>query len=243
VPAGAGRHLRPVLAVAEAAGGERERQLRAARDAWSRGFVAEAIDRFCATDWPDSTGGRHRGLLTGGDLAAWEPTVEEPVRIGYGGVEVLKPGPWSQGPVLLQQLALLGELGLGDPAGAGRGLPADGLDSGDVEWVHAVLECQKLAFADREAWYGDPDATDVPIRALLATSYTRDRAALVDHRPADPRLRPGSPDGRVPRLPLLPDYHPDGRPRTGVRREPPADHVDGGCWTSGPPPRDRPRIP
>ena len=183
-----------VLAEADAAGGDRDAQLRAARDAWYRGSVAEAVDRFCRTTaWLDTSGRAHSGLLTGQDLVAWEPTVEEPVRAVYRGVEVLKPGPWSQGPVLLQQLQLLDAL-----------LPdGDPLDLADPEWAHAVIECQKLAFADREAWYGDPPE-GVPVRALLDPGYARARAALVDPARADLSLRPGSPGGAVPVLPTLP---------------------------------------
>lgn len=217
-----------VLRIAEATGPDRERQLEAARDAWYRGFVAEEIGRFCATAWPDSSGSSHAGLLTADDLAGWEPSTEPPARASYRGIEVLKPGPWSQGPVLLQQLTLLAELGLADAAGGPRGLSGSGLDLDDAEWVHAVLECQKLAFADREAWYGDPAHTDVPLATLLSPGYARHRAALVDRRRADDRLRPGSPDGRAPHLPELPDYDVDGLPRPDLVREEPEDHVDGG---------------
>jgi gamma-glutamyltranspeptidase/glutathione hydrolase len=210
-----------VLAEAEAVGGDRARQLRAARDAWYRGFVSEAIDRFCGTAWPDSTGRSHSGLLSGADLAGWEPGVEEPVRLAYGEVEVLKPGPWSQGPVLLQQLALLAELGFSGP------------DAADADQLHLLLECQKLAFADREAWYGDPRFSDVPMDALLSPEYTRQRAALVDPDRADDRLRPGSPGDRLPCLPPLPDYDQDGNPRPGPGPEPPEDPVDGGRLAAG----------
>jgi gamma-glutamyltranspeptidase/glutathione hydrolase len=241
-----------VLSAAEAAGGDRDRQLEAARDAWYRGFVAEAIGRFCATARPDSTGRAHRGLLTADDLAGWEPTVEAPARLDYLGIEVLKPGPWSQGPVLLQQLALLAELGLGDAAGPGggvgrgldRGLGAGGLDPADPEWVHLLLECQKLAFADREAWYGDPRHADVPLVDLLAPGYTRARAALVDRERADDRLRPGSPGGRPPALAPLADFDATGAPRPGVPAAP-EDPVEGGALaglgepTVGPLPRFR----
>src|SRR5215470_742145 len=82
-----------LLAAAEAAGGDRERQLAAARDAWYRGFVAEAMGAFCAgTSWPDGTGRSHPGLLAADDLAGWEPTVEDAVTLSYAGVEVCKPG-------------------------------------------------------------------------------------------------------------------------------------------------------
>lgn len=172
-----------VLAEADAAGGSRERRLQAARDAWYRGFVAEEIGRFCATTrWRDTSGERHAGLLTADDLAGWEPTVEPPVRGHYRDVEVLKAGPWSQGPVLLQQLALLERVLAAD----------DPLRTGDVEWVHLLVECQKLAFADREAWYGDPAAADVPLGDLLSRSTPAPGPSSLT------RARPGTQSVRAP---------------------------------------------
>ncbi len=108
--------------------------------------------------------------------------------------------------MLLQQLTLLQALDLGATPEVLEG--PDGL--------HALLEAQKLAFADREAWYADPDHVDVPLEALLSPGYARERAALVDPGRASPRLRPGSPQGRRPVLPDLPDYTADGAPRPGV---------------------------
>lgn len=183
-----------VLAEAEAAGSEhnRHRQIEAARTAWYSGFVAEAIGRFCSqTAWADSTGERHRGFLDAEDLARWTASVEPAVTLTYGGIEVLKCGPWSQGPVLLQQLGLLAALGLTD------GVPARD-DDGAV--VHALVEAQKLAYADREAWYGDPLAVDVPLKTLLSGDYAQTRARLVDANAASFDLRPGSPDGRPPHM-------------------------------------------
>ena len=125
-----------MLETAEAVSAAREAQIEAARDAWYRGFVADAIDRFSAAG---------EGLLRGDDLAGWKATFEPPVSLEYRGHTVYKCGPWSQGPVLLQQLALLDgfDLAATQPDGA--------------EYVHTVVECAKLAFADREAWYGDPE--------------------------------------------------------------------------------------
>ena len=180
-----------LVAAAEAAGGDRDAQLEAARDAWYRGFVAEAVDDFCrTTSWLDTSGERHGGLLTGDDLAGWEPTLEAPVSARYRDAEVFKTGPWGQGPVLLQQLRMLDALGL-----------PDALDVRDPAWVHAWLEVAKLAFADRDAWYGDPRAADVPLADLLSDAYARERAALVDPAAASGEQRPGAPGGREPAFP------------------------------------------
>ncbi|GAB2692244.1 gamma-glutamyltransferase family protein [Thalassiella azotivora] len=185
-----------VVAEAEAAGPDRDTQYDAALDAWYRGFVAESVDAFCrTTSWMDTSGRRHGGLLTGDDLAAWRATVEEPARATYRGVELCKTGPWGQGPVMLQQLTILDQLGLPDT-----------LDDADPTWVHAVLEAMKLAFADRDAWYGDPDHADVPMDDLLSSAYAAERAGLVDVASASLDERPGSPGGRAPTaLPDLPD--------------------------------------
>jgi gamma-glutamyltranspeptidase / glutathione hydrolase len=171
-----------ILDEAESAGADREAQIEAARRAWSQGFVAEALAEFAARPTIDSSGEPHAGTLTGDDLAGWSATYEPPVTHDWSGWTVCKPGPWAQGPVFLQQLALL------PPE-----LPADGPD-----YIHTLVEGGKLAFADREAWYGD--AADVPLDTLLSTAYNDDRRSLIgDH--ASWGLRPGSPDGRTPRLP------------------------------------------
>jgi gamma-glutamyltranspeptidase/glutathione hydrolase len=158
----------------EAGGGTREERIDHARDAFYRGFVAEEIDRFCATN---------DGLLTGDDLAEWKATVEAPATFDYRGYTVCKTGPWGQGPVLLQQLALLG------------GFDLESL--GPAEYVHTVVECSKLAFADREAFYGDPNFVDVPLERLLSPDYNEERRGLVADE-ASGELRPGG--GRLPSL-------------------------------------------
>ena len=112
-----------ILAEAERAGGERVAQIEAARKSWSQGFVAEAVDRFCRTqDVLDSSGTRHRGVLTGDDMARWAPRVEAPLTYDYGRYTVCKTGPWGQGPVMLQQLALLKGFDLDELDPCGRGL-------------------------------------------------------------------------------------------------------------------------
>jgi gamma-glutamyltranspeptidase / glutathione hydrolase len=155
---------------------------------WYRGFVAEEIVRFQEREWLDSSGERHRGLLAEEDLRDWGATWEEPVSVDYHGYEVFKAGPWSQAPVFLQQLRLLEGFDLGGMVQAG------------VEWVHTITECAKLAFADREAWYGDPEFADVPLTELLSREYAAERRRLVGAE-ASAELRPGSPGGREPRVP------------------------------------------
>jgi gamma-glutamyltranspeptidase/glutathione hydrolase len=165
---------RRIVAEAEAAGDEREAQIEAARDAFYRGWVADAIDRFVSDG---------DGLLTADDLAGWSASYEPPVTFDYRDVRVCKPGPWSQGRVFLQQLALL------------EGFALDAMRPD--ESVHTVIECSKLAFADREAWYGDPAFCEVPLDELLSRAYNNDRRRLVGAE-ASLELRPGAPGGRAP---------------------------------------------
>ncbi|MGC2201726.1 MAG: gamma-glutamyltransferase family protein [Stellaceae bacterium] len=174
--------------LAEAGDARRESQIERALNAWYRGFVAEVIDCFCRREKViDVSGWRHGGLLTADDLSQWEAPVEAPLSFDYRGYTVFKGGPWSQGPVLLQQLALL------------KGFDLDDIDPLGPDFVHTVVECAKLAFADREAWYGDPDFVEVPMSTLLSAAYNDARRKLVTQE-ASLELRPGSPEGRVPRV-------------------------------------------
>jgi len=169
-----------IVREAEAAGSSREKQIEAARRAWSQGFVAEAIDRFCRTqEVMDSSGRRHKGVLTADDMARWQASHEAPLTYDYKGTTVAKFGPWCQGPVFLQQLALLQTYDLGkmDPLGP--------------DFVHLVTEAAKLAFADREAFYGDPNFVEVPTLRLLSADYAAERRRLISAQ-ASPELRPGS---------------------------------------------------
>lgn len=191
-PAPESLFARPVLAdtyeriCREAVGDSREARIDAARKAWYQGFVAEAVDKFFrSTDVLDVTGRRHRGLLAADDFAAWSATVEDPVSYEYHGHTMLKCGPWSQGPVLLQQLALL------------RGFDIAAMDPMGTDFVHTVVECAKLAYADREAYYGDPDFVTVPLKELLSEPYNVERRKLVG-RSASLELRPGTVPGYTP---------------------------------------------
>ena len=167
--------------VREGTGATRESQIVAAIDAFYRGFVAEHIGEFLA----------HQDALIGvDDLAAWSPTFESPITSTYRGWTVCKAPTWTQGPVLLQALALL------------EGVTLTGPDS-----THLMVEAMKLALADREAWYGDPLFFDVPMRGLLDREYNASRRALIGEA-ASGELRPGSPGGR---LPVVPRYDTGGR--------------------------------
>ncbi|GHJ41383.1 gamma-glutamyltransferase family protein [Streptomyces sp. TS71-3] len=171
---------RRLLSEAEAAGSGRAEQIEAARGIWRTGFIAEALVRQAQRPTMDTTGTRHAGTLTAEDLASWSAGYEDPVTYDWRGWTLCKAGGWSQGPVLLQQLALL------PPE-----LPA----YGSAEYVHMLIEGCKLAMADREAWYGD--AAEVPVEALLSPSYAAERRALIGEN-ASRELRPGSPGGRTP---------------------------------------------
>ncbi|GAA5028674.1 gamma-glutamyltransferase family protein [Actinopolymorpha pittospori] len=195
---------RRVVAEAEARTTERAGQLAAARDVWYRGFVAEAIGDFCANNEIMDTSGRpHRGLLTAQDLADWEPAVEEPTTFQYGDYTVAKTGPWGQGPVFLQQLALLAQTDLADT----EHLSAD--------WVHTITEASKLAFADREAWYGDPRFVDVPLADLLDPAYNVERARLIGAKASMDNV-PGRPGGRTPVMPTRWSTPDGSRPAAGA---------------------------
>ena len=171
-----------VLKEAESAGGDRVAQIEKARKVWSHGFVAEAIDKFCRTQKVmDTSGAPHSGVLTGQDMAKWQARVEAPLTYDYRNYTVCK-APWSQGPVTLQQLALL------------KGFNLDGMDVVGPDFIHLLVECSKLAYADREKFYGDPDFVQVPFETLLSDAYNDERRKLVGDT-ASLELRPGSVEG------------------------------------------------
>jgi gamma-glutamyltranspeptidase/glutathione hydrolase len=172
---------RRVIAEAKAAGPGRETQIDAARRTWREGFIAEELASFAAQPTMDSSGERHAGVLSGDDIAGFRATYESPATREWNGWTVAKPGLWSQGPVFLQQLALL----------------PDSLEYGTPDYVHTLIEGTKLAMADREAWYGDNG--ELSLDALLDSEYNAARRALIGSQ-ASRELLPGSPGGRQPRL-------------------------------------------
>ena len=159
----------------------RQEGLQAAHDVFYRGEIAERIIDFAQnTSWPDSTGKKNSGLLTADDLSGYATRVEDPVTVNYRGIDVFKCGPWTQGPVFLQQLRIL----------EGYDLAVMGHNS--PEYVHLLIETAKLAFADREKYYGDPDFVDVPLDTLLSQKYAAERRQLIDPDRASMELRPGN---------------------------------------------------
>lgn len=186
VPEAGSLFARPALAdtwqklCGTATGSTREARIDSARNAWYRGFVAEAIGNFYQNnEILDSSGRRHRGLLTSDDMARWAASMEAPIGIDYHDTRVLKPGTWSQGPALLQQLALL------------KGFDLAAMDPFGADYAHTLIESMKLAFADREAYYGDPEHAQVPLDTLLSAAYNDERRKLIGAT-ANHDLRPGS---------------------------------------------------
>jgi gamma-glutamyltranspeptidase/glutathione hydrolase len=92
----------------------------------------------------DTSGRRNRGVLTGDDMAKWQATIEAPISYDYGRYTVLKASTWTQGLVVLQQLALA------------KGFDFDSFHPTSPDFIHYQVECAKLAFADRDTFYGDP---------------------------------------------------------------------------------------
>lgn len=192
--------LRALITAAES-GSTREARIAAARQEWRTGHVARTIAEFVTTPHRHSDGRDHAGVLTAEDLADQHACFEDPVTITFRGRTIVKAGPWTQGPVLLQALRIL------------DGFEDRDLDPSTERGAHHVLEALALALADRDAWYGDlarlddedPD-TAREARALLtdllSEEYAAERRALITER-ASTALRPGSPGGRRPHLPCV----------------------------------------
>ncbi len=168
-----------LVAAGEAAGDDRTDQIDAARKEWANGFVADAIDTYLQdANIMDVSGKPHKGVLRKSDMAGWSATTEPSLSYAYHGWTVHKTGPWSQGPVLLQALAILKhhDLAAMDPLGA--------------EFVHTIIEAIKLSYADREAYYGDPAHSEIPMDHLLSDAYNAERARLIGPK-ANMEQRPG----------------------------------------------------
>lgn len=152
--------------------GKRRQKLQAVRDAFYRGDVASEIDRFsCA----------HAGLLRRADMERFETRLEKPVSLDFYHSSVFKCGPWNQGPVMLQALAILKHFNLA------------ALGHNSADYLHTLIETVKLAFADREQYYADPHYVEVPLVQLLSDKYAKLRSTLIDSVCANSEIRPGDP--------------------------------------------------
>jgi gamma-glutamyltranspeptidase/glutathione hydrolase len=156
-----------------AAGASRTDAIQAARDAFYKGPIAQRMTAAVR---------EAGGVMTEDDLASYHGKVEEPATVTYRGYSVYKAGFWNQGPALLQTLRILEGFDLGR------------MGAGSADAVHTIVEAIKLAFADRDRYYGDPDFVRVPGEALLSAPYAAVRRALIDPRRASLEHRPGNPD-------------------------------------------------
>jgi len=164
------RALAEAERAALAAGASREHAIRAGRDAFYKGDIARRMAAAVR---------EAGGVMTEEDLASYEGRVEQPVSASYRGLTVYKPGPWNQGPVLLQTLRLL------------EGFDLERMGAGSADAIHVATEAIKLAYADRDRYYGDPDFVQVPLDRLLSDEYTAARRPLIDLRAASLETRPG----------------------------------------------------
>ncbi|HZC24238.1 MAG TPA: gamma-glutamyltransferase [Candidatus Binatia bacterium] len=172
--------FRKLVASEKATKGTRAQKLQAVSDRFYRGDVANALEA-----WYIEKG----GFLRREDLAAHKTPVVDPLETTYRGYTVYKPGPLTQGPYLLQTLRLL----------EGFDLKKMGFNSAD--YIHTVIEAEKLALADRDEYYGDPNFVKVPMTQLLSDQYTEMRRALIDPKKASLELRPGDPYEMKPTKP------------------------------------------
>ena len=154
----------------------REAGLEAARDAFYRGDIAREIVAFMKQEG---------GLLSAEDLAEYRSPIGPPERRRFGDLEVFTCGAWCQGPVLLQTLALL------------EGTNLSGLGQNSADYIHQVTEALKLAFADREAYYGDPVMVEVPLATLISSEYAGERRKLIRPDRASSELPPPGDLGRA----------------------------------------------
>jgi len=178
------RTLRRMVEEEQIASGSREQKLQAACDRFygrnkDRNDIAEELEEYYI---------QQGGFLRISDLAAHRTTIEDPLTVTYRGYTICKCGPWTQGPFLLQALKLLEDFDL------------KGMKQYSADYIHLVTESIKLAMADRDLYYGDPEFVDVPLPALLSDTYTEIRRSLIDLGKASQKARPGDPYGMKPLL-------------------------------------------
>ena len=171
--------LRELAAAEKKTRGKREKKIEAVRDYFYRGPLAKRMAAFSEANG---------GLIRYSDLAGFHADIDQPRTTNYRGYEIVKPGFWTQGPVMLEALNML----------EGYDLKAMGHNS--AEYLHTVVEVVKLAFADRDRYYGDPKFSKIPEETLLSKPYAVERRKLVDAEHASMESRPGS--FGVPAIPV-----------------------------------------
>jgi gamma-glutamyltranspeptidase/glutathione hydrolase len=162
-----------------AAGASRDAAIDAVRDYFYRGEIARKIDAFSKAN---------NGLLRYEDMAAFKLQVEEPVMGTYKGYRVYKPGFWSQGPTMIEALNIL------------EGFDMRSAPINSAEYIHRITEALKLAFADRDTYYGDPKFSNIPSQVLLSKDYADKRRELITSR-ASMDFIPGKINGKTGRHP------------------------------------------
>ncbi|MDE0310224.1 MAG: gamma-glutamyltransferase family protein [Acidiferrobacterales bacterium] len=168
-----------LMSAERVAGGTRENGIAAARKAFYSGDIASEIARHSRA---------RDGFLSQDDMQAFVTRIESPVSIDFDHVRTYKCGPWNQGPALLQALSIL------------KNFPLADMGHNSTEYLHTVIEAVKLAFADREQWYGDPEFVKVPIEGLLSDEYGALRAKLIDSSTAGDQIVPGDPNRQMAAL-------------------------------------------
>jgi gamma-glutamyltranspeptidase/glutathione hydrolase len=163
--------LRELVAVEKKTRGKRDRKLLAVRDLFYKGDIARRVAEFSEANG---------GLITRKDLAGFAASEDTPVCATYRGYEVCKPGFWTQGPVMIQALNIL------------EGFDLKAMGHNSPQYLHTVVEAVKLAFADRDRYYGDPKFSKIPEETLLSKEYAAERRRLIDPNRASMDSRPGT---------------------------------------------------
>lgn len=164
--------FRRMIEAERGATGTRDQKLTAVRDRFYKGDIADDLEK-----WWISAG----AFLRKRDLEAHRTVVEDPVKVNYQGYVIHKCNTWTQGPVLCQTLRLL------------EGFDLKSMEHLSADYIHVIAEAMKLAYADRDTYYGDPTFVDVPLQALLADRYTHIRRSLIDMKKASLERRPADP--------------------------------------------------
>jgi len=164
--------LRKLIETEEKTSGDRGQKIKAARDRFYKGDIADELNDYYI---------KSGAFLRKSDLEAHETFVEEPASIRYRDYTINKCNTWTQGPVLLQSLKLLENFNI------------KGMGYLSTDYVHVTVEAMKLAYADRDKYYGDPKFVKVPLEQLLSDKYNKIRFPLIDMKHSSSRIRPGDP--------------------------------------------------